>query len=172
MESWKTPCHSCARRRLRCDRSRPSCYKCTGSGFLCPGYDRVFTWIQGGLVRTRRNTVLRSTSQTACGTVLGNDSSSASNSRADQLTGSAPFVPRIHNLGNLELGICNIDGPTLQYLKHCKCLKRRVYKLPTYGVVWPGLTVFDYQSSIEYAKTWWLMTTPGATLFFNSFPWH
>lgn len=38
------PCHNCRRRRLRCDRSRPSCNKCSSSGRECLGYDKLFVW--------------------------------------------------------------------------------------------------------------------------------
>jgi hypothetical protein len=41
------PCHNCRRRRLRCDRSWPTCHKCAVSGQECLGYGKVFVWIQG-----------------------------------------------------------------------------------------------------------------------------
>lgn len=40
------PCHNCRRRRLRCDRSWPSCHKCAVSGQECLGYGKVFVWTQ------------------------------------------------------------------------------------------------------------------------------
>ena len=40
------PCHNCRRRRLRCDRSRPICNKCSSSGRECLGYDKLFIWTQ------------------------------------------------------------------------------------------------------------------------------
>ncbi|KAK2468208.1 hypothetical protein H9L39_19854, partial [Fusarium oxysporum f. sp. albedinis] len=40
-------CHNCRRRRLRCDRSWPTCHKCAVSGQECLGYGKVFVWIQG-----------------------------------------------------------------------------------------------------------------------------
>lgn len=40
------PCHNCRRRRLRCDRSWPSCHKCALSGQECLGYGKVFVWTQ------------------------------------------------------------------------------------------------------------------------------
>ncbi|PHH59275.1 hypothetical protein CDD81_3511 [Ophiocordyceps australis] len=46
MPSISKPCHNCRRRRLRCDRSWPSCHKCAGSGQECLGYGRVFVWAQ------------------------------------------------------------------------------------------------------------------------------
>ncbi|OIW32301.1 hypothetical protein CONLIGDRAFT_553663, partial [Coniochaeta ligniaria NRRL 30616] len=111
------PCHSCARRRLRCDRSRPTCHKCTGSGFSCPGYDRVFTWIQGGLVRTKSPCLKgHGPNLTPCQTLFGDGSTTASSCSTSRL--NAPFVSHIQNLSNLQLPFCNIDGLTLQYLKH------------------------------------------------------
>ncbi|KAI3570552.1 fungal-specific transcription factor domain-containing protein [Fusarium oxysporum f. sp. albedinis] len=40
-------CHNCRPRRLRCDRSWPTCHKCAVSGRGCLGYGKVFVWIQG-----------------------------------------------------------------------------------------------------------------------------
>lgn len=41
------PCHNCRRRRLRCDRSWPTCHKCAVSGQECLGYGKVYVWTQG-----------------------------------------------------------------------------------------------------------------------------
>ena len=38
------PCHSCRRRRLRCDRSYPHCTKCVSRGIECLGYGQLFLW--------------------------------------------------------------------------------------------------------------------------------
>ena len=46
MQSTGKPCHNCRRRRLRCDRSWPSCHKCAVSGQECLGYGKVFVWTQ------------------------------------------------------------------------------------------------------------------------------
>lgn len=46
MPSTSKPCHNCRRRRLRCDRSWPSCHKCAVSGQECLGYGKVFVWTQ------------------------------------------------------------------------------------------------------------------------------
>lgn len=40
------PCHTCRRRRLRCDRSWPTCNKCAFTGQECLGYGKVFVWAQ------------------------------------------------------------------------------------------------------------------------------
>ncbi|KAL6872796.1 fungal-specific transcription factor domain-containing protein [Trichoderma novae-zelandiae] len=47
MPSNSKPCHNCRRRRLRCDRSWPTCHKCAVSGQECLGYGKVFVWTQG-----------------------------------------------------------------------------------------------------------------------------
>lgn len=44
MPSTSKPCHNCRRRRLRCDRSWPTCHKCAVSGQECLGYGKVFVW--------------------------------------------------------------------------------------------------------------------------------
>jgi hypothetical protein len=46
MPTNSKPCHNCRRRRLRCDRSWPSCNKCIISGQECLGYGKVFVWTQ------------------------------------------------------------------------------------------------------------------------------
>ncbi|KAL2259682.1 hypothetical protein VTK26DRAFT_6537 [Humicola hyalothermophila] len=45
------PCFNCRRRRLRCDRSRPSCHKCWASGQDCLGYGTVLRWANAPAVR-------------------------------------------------------------------------------------------------------------------------
>ncbi|ROT43772.1 hypothetical protein SODALDRAFT_320156 [Sodiomyces alkalinus F11] len=49
------PCHNCRRRRLRCDRSYPSCHKCSSTGQDCLGYGKLFRWaVQPVSVRGKR----------------------------------------------------------------------------------------------------------------------
>ncbi|KAI1437380.1 fungal-specific transcription factor domain-containing protein [Xylaria sp. CBS 124048] len=43
--SEQKPCHNCRRRRLRCDRSVPACYKCTKTGQKCLGYGKLYRWV-------------------------------------------------------------------------------------------------------------------------------
>ena len=44
-------CYNCRRRRLRCDRSRPSCHKCSTAGEECLGYGTVLRWANAPAVR-------------------------------------------------------------------------------------------------------------------------
>lgn len=37
-------CHNCRRRRLRCDKSWPSCHKCTSNGITCLGYGKLYSF--------------------------------------------------------------------------------------------------------------------------------
>jgi hypothetical protein len=46
-------CHNCRRRRLRCDRSIPSCHKCSTSGEECLGYGTVLRWANAPALRGR-----------------------------------------------------------------------------------------------------------------------
>ncbi|KUI64206.1 Transcriptional regulatory protein moc3 [Cytospora mali] len=32
-------CHTCRKRRIKCDKTRPSCFRCLKSGYVCKGYD-------------------------------------------------------------------------------------------------------------------------------------
>lgn len=38
-------CHNCRRRRRRCDRSQPYCYRCSRDGEECLGYGRILRWV-------------------------------------------------------------------------------------------------------------------------------
>ncbi|KAI1028653.1 hypothetical protein LB503_002102 [Fusarium chuoi] len=40
-------CKTCVRRRIKCDRSVPSCLKCCSRGLDCPGYGLRLRWDQG-----------------------------------------------------------------------------------------------------------------------------
>ncbi|KAK3358509.1 acriflavine sensitivity control protein acr-2 [Lasiosphaeria ovina] len=44
-------CYNCRRRRLRCDRSYPSCHKCSINGEQCLGYGLVLRWANGPATR-------------------------------------------------------------------------------------------------------------------------
>ncbi|KAK4640013.1 hypothetical protein QC761_611340 [Podospora bellae-mahoneyi] len=46
-------CHNCRRRRLRCDKSVPSCHKCSINGEECLGYGTFFRWANAPAVRGR-----------------------------------------------------------------------------------------------------------------------
>lgn len=41
------PCHTCRRRRLKCDRTFPKCHKCIQMGQECLGYQGLFLWNKG-----------------------------------------------------------------------------------------------------------------------------
>ncbi|OJD24793.1 hypothetical protein ACJ73_03838 [Blastomyces percursus] len=43
-------CHTCRKRRVRCDSSRPACNKCIAKGVECLGYgkQKPLVWLQGG----------------------------------------------------------------------------------------------------------------------------
>ncbi|RDK36542.1 hypothetical protein M752DRAFT_287713 [Aspergillus phoenicis ATCC 13157] len=46
-------CPKCRTRRIKCDRSVPTCRKCTTRGFSCPGYGLILRWNQGVASRGR-----------------------------------------------------------------------------------------------------------------------
>jgi hypothetical protein len=46
-ESSAKACHTCRRRRVKCDRTLPQCQKCAGAGVECLGYGRLILWNQG-----------------------------------------------------------------------------------------------------------------------------
>ncbi|KAF5661360.1 fungal transcriptional regulatory [Fusarium circinatum] len=44
-------CSTCSKRRIICDLGQPSCQKCLGRGFTCPGYAPRLRWVQGVALR-------------------------------------------------------------------------------------------------------------------------
>ncbi|KAF5646511.1 Zn(2)-C6 fungal-type DNA-binding domain protein [Fusarium tjaetaba] len=44
-------CSICSKRRIICDLGQPSCQKCLGRGFTCPGYGPRLRWVQGVALR-------------------------------------------------------------------------------------------------------------------------
>ncbi|KAJ9607101.1 hypothetical protein H2200_008173 [Cladophialophora chaetospira] len=44
-------CPTCVRRRIRCDRSLPTCIKCSKKNLVCPGYGPRLRWANGIAVR-------------------------------------------------------------------------------------------------------------------------
>ncbi|KAL1955740.1 hypothetical protein VTO42DRAFT_8138 [Malbranchea cinnamomea] len=47
VRSSKTPCYTCRRRRVNCDKALPTCQKCYSSGRQCLGYKKPLTWVRG-----------------------------------------------------------------------------------------------------------------------------
>lgn len=47
MEKAAQPCHTCRRRRVKCDQSLPFCKKCDISRHECLGYQKLFLWNRG-----------------------------------------------------------------------------------------------------------------------------
>ncbi|KAK3941397.1 acriflavine sensitivity control protein acr-2 [Diplogelasinospora grovesii] len=46
-------CHNCRRQRLRCDRSFPTCQKCSKKGLYCLGYGNLYIWTPPRLLPPR-----------------------------------------------------------------------------------------------------------------------
>lgn len=47
LDKSEVPCWSCRRRRVLCDRTRPTCTKCHQSGRECLGYKKPLVWNKG-----------------------------------------------------------------------------------------------------------------------------
>ncbi|KAL2803132.1 fungal-specific transcription factor domain-containing protein [Aspergillus granulosus] len=45
--NWKSACHTCRRRRLRCDEAKPLCQRCAAAGIECQGYGNLILWVDG-----------------------------------------------------------------------------------------------------------------------------
>jgi hypothetical protein len=46
----QTQCHTCRKRRIRCDQTKPACLKCQSKNLTCPGYtkQKPLVWLAGG----------------------------------------------------------------------------------------------------------------------------
>ncbi|KAB5511644.1 acriflavine sensitivity control protein acr-2 [Coniochaeta sp. 2T2.1] len=72
-------CHNCRRRRLRCDRSYPTCLKCAANGKQCLGY--------GGLLRWTHAVASR-------GKMAGRTTFEEHSTRSGQVVANAPITAR------------------------------------------------------------------------------
>ncbi|EGU74229.1 hypothetical protein FOXB_15260 [Fusarium oxysporum f. sp. conglutinans Fo5176] len=50
LDEW-CGCSICSTGRIICDLGQPSCQKCIGRGFTCPGYGPRLRWVQGVAIR-------------------------------------------------------------------------------------------------------------------------
>ncbi|KAL7817944.1 hypothetical protein V8C44DRAFT_208697 [Trichoderma aethiopicum] len=51
-EPTSASCHTCRRRRIKCDLTKPSCGRCQRSGYECAGYERVLRIQSQGIGRS------------------------------------------------------------------------------------------------------------------------
>ncbi|KAH6608389.1 hypothetical protein Trco_001735 [Trichoderma cornu-damae] len=89
MPSNGKPCHNCRRRRLRCDRSWPTCHKCAVSGQECLGYGKVFIWTQA--IDAHGNLKPSPSRRTPLGGPLSSGAGPASSSSANNSYYFLPF---------------------------------------------------------------------------------
>ncbi|KAJ5549169.1 hypothetical protein N7513_006403 [Penicillium frequentans] len=82
-------CSTCNKRRIKCDRTQPSCQKCIKKGLECPGYGFKFRWAGGAAVR---------------GELKGLQAQATAESlRANENLLSRVVAPDIESLGGLSL---------------------------------------------------------------------
>jgi hypothetical protein len=53
LKTSETPCWTCRRRRVQCDRVLPTCLKCKKAGKECLGYKKPLVWNKGVASRGR-----------------------------------------------------------------------------------------------------------------------
>jgi hypothetical protein len=76
----KQPCHNCRRRRVRCDRSWPGCYKCAVAGQDCLGYGKLIIWTEkDALLKRRTNRKVGEAASSNTTTLMKRDITTASN---------------------------------------------------------------------------------------------
>lgn len=47
MERATQPCHTCRRRRVKCDQTLPFCKRCEANHYECLGYQKLILWNHG-----------------------------------------------------------------------------------------------------------------------------
>ncbi|KAK4443280.1 fungal-specific transcription factor domain-containing protein [Podospora aff. communis PSN243] len=65
-------CHNCRRRRLRCDRSVPTCLKCSTNGEECLGYGTLLRWTNAPAIKGKLAGQFRTPVQKHSQPVTGN----------------------------------------------------------------------------------------------------
>lgn len=122
MPSTQKPCHNCRRRRLRCDRSWPTCHKCVVSGQECLGYGKVFVWAQPGDGQTKVRHPTASNSGRAKSSLLDDEHIAAKLLRQSNPSLSPPpDFSRSSTPGSLtDPFFQDLDRNSRHYLAHCK----------------------------------------------------
>ncbi|KAJ9157944.1 Acriflavine sensitivity control protein acr-2 [Pleurostoma richardsiae] len=148
-------CHNCRRRRLRCDRSFPTCHKCSQNGEQCLGYGKLFRWAQD--MPTRGKTAHFPPSKSSAGLAVRRLSSS--NPEPGFLNVSweeaCPQIPRFV----LEPVLQDLSPNCRHYITHfertlCKDLVSydRVESNPFRSII-PLIQRFDYLREIILATS-------------------
>ncbi|KAB5518092.1 acriflavine sensitivity control protein acr-2 [Coniochaeta sp. 2T2.1] len=113
-------CHNCRRRRLRCDRSYPTCLKCAANGSQCLGYGGLLRWTHA--VASRGKMAGRTTFEehsTQSGHVVADAPVTARPVRMS----STLIDPLFHELGTrgqFYAHHCMLSRPYLRFLSYIK----------------------------------------------------
>jgi hypothetical protein len=150
MQEPTGPCHTCRRRRVKCDLSVPQCLKCVRTGRECLGYqEKLFTWNYGIASR---------------GKMMGKTYSSEpvpAHRKIDRHLGTLWTPSEISALERLHLPsptrrfltdphLQGLDKPSQYYIYYCKC--NRVSSL-----FWGGANTL-FQLVFRCARTLYYMT--------------
>lgn len=111
-------CHNCSRRRLRCDRSKPGCNKCTASGLDCPGYGRILTWVEGASAKAKRPRQRSNEAGAGAAGAAGAVSQPAGHTAAGSLIASGTNAALPISVRESRFG--HVDDVTRLYMEHCE----------------------------------------------------
>ncbi|KAL2848418.1 fungal-specific transcription factor domain-containing protein [Aspergillus pseudoustus] len=127
---WKNACHTCRRRRLRCDEAKPLCQRCSADGIECQGYGNLILWVDGiasrGKMMGKSYNVAQSTpaaartataSETISSSTPNNDLSSYQVAPLTHPT-TTPEPEPILYYTPLDPWSQQFDHPTRHYLSH------------------------------------------------------
>ncbi|KAI8631814.1 hypothetical protein F5Y19DRAFT_376712 [Xylariaceae sp. FL1651] len=118
--SERKPCHNCRRRRLRCDRSVPGCYKCAKTGQRCLGYGKLYRWASseasGGQAGHRRGDAL--TSSTQCDSLLQHKACGDRSYIRSTLTERGPSLHRTLNIALADPLLQDLSASSRYYLSY------------------------------------------------------
>ncbi|ETS74242.1 hypothetical protein PFICI_14108 [Pestalotiopsis fici W106-1] len=103
-------CHNCRRRRLRCDRSLPTCNKCSTAGQECLGYDKIYQWTNA--VASRGRLAGKASFDTHNPTTNGHQNTTKALVRGSR-NGTPPTCPAINVDENMVAGLVD---PLFQHM--------------------------------------------------------
>ncbi|KAJ0419801.1 hypothetical protein BJY00DRAFT_313722 [Aspergillus carlsbadensis] len=126
--NFKSACHTCRRRRLRCDEAKPHCQRCAAEGVECLGYGNLILWVDG--VASRGNMMGKTFSEGSTAPTSSNQVAPTAASRAvtsnhvstyhPQQESQAQASPTQSNLCSslLDPWLQQMDYNTRHYLTH------------------------------------------------------
>ncbi|RDW76633.1 Zn(II)2Cys6 transcription factor [Aspergillus mulundensis] len=114
------PCHTCRRRRVKCDQTKPHCRKCVSNGLECLGYGKLILFVGG--VASRGKMMGKTFSERSCRLEAEPPAASRTQSQADMTNDLEPLDCRsksgLLSFSPLDPWLQGLDHCTRHYLSH------------------------------------------------------